>query len=282
MLSRILKTRYVSSGAREIVFKENSVIRRVDPRYARTQFAVEQAAQRLAAASAGLFYVPLILRQEPATGIVESEKITGLLSLRDRFATGLDCLDLLERTGRTLAYIHKYLWLPEASHVRVSSDWDCANGDSVCLHGDFNINNVCSQPQTDRLVILDWASVGVISRGKTVGSRYLDTGKFLRSLLCQQRYPLDAIRNFNKRAKAFLKGYQSEMGPGFNLQIAKEYLLKMARRRVCIQFRRKEFRKVIGNSIVHALLRVFCVTWAKRMTADETPHSRSAPIQDNV
>jgi tRNA A-37 threonylcarbamoyl transferase component Bud32 len=201
------------------------------------------------------------------------------MTLRDRFAQNFDNMDLLERVGKALAYVHEHLTVPNDFCFRVESDWKCEDKDMVVLHGDFNLNNVCYQQDADRIVILDWASVGVIGRGKTMGSRYLDVGKFLRSLLCQQCYPIDSLTNYPKRVKAFLKGYQSGVEFGLNLRSVKNYLLKMSRRRIQIQFRRREFRKAIGNSIVYALLKGFFVNWKNRMILIEMPYSDSAYVE---
>lgn len=260
MLSELFCTSYVPSGAKAVVLQETSVIKKANPLHAMTEVAVTEAASNMAIAS-GLFYVPLVRRQELTTGTIELERITGLVSFRERFAAGTENLDLLHKVGRALAYTHMHLKLPETLKFRVPLDWECEDKDLVCLHGDFNINNVCYQQEQDRLVVLDWASAGVLSRGKTVGSRYFDLGKFLRSLLCQQRNLLDSIANFNKRASALLEGYQRELGRTLDYRLVRKYLLKMAIRRVQIQFRRKELRKVLGNSVACMILRVLSTRW---------------------
>jgi len=251
---------YTHSGAREITYNETSVAKKIHPKYAGMEIAVTEAAHNVAKAS-GVFYVPRILRKDPDAGVIEFERIDGLVSLRDLFAAETDVLDLLNRAGRTLAYTHEHLELPEELKIKVTLGWECEDSDLVCFHGDFNINNVCYQQQQDRIVVLDWASVGVVSRGKTVGSRYFDLGKFLRSLLCQQYSLLGSISNFNKRAFAFLDGYQHQLGRNLDYCLARKYLLKMATRRIQIQLRQKQLKRALGNSVAYLVLWVLSAKW---------------------
>jgi len=260
MLNRLFYTRYVPSGAKAVVLQKTSVLKKVRPLHAGTEVAVTKAAHS-AAMTSGLFYVPCVIRQELDTGTIELERITGLVTFREIFETGAENLDLLHRAGRALAYTHTHLKLPETLKFRVPLDWECENKDFVCLHGDFNINNVCYQQEHDRLVVLDWASAGVLSRGNTVGSRYFDLGKFLRSLLCQQCHLLDSIGNFDKRAFAFLEGYQQQLGRKLDCHLVRKYLLKMVTRRVRIQLCRKQLRRAFGNSVAYVILRVLSAKW---------------------
>ncbi|MBN1391372.1 MAG: hypothetical protein JW947_01060 [Sedimentisphaerales bacterium] len=257
-LDTLFEKTYVNSGAREIIRNTASVLKKADPKYAKTEITVTQAAHNIAITS-GLFYVPAVLGYDLKTGTIELERVDGLVTLRDKFASCFDGMDVLRRVGTALAYLHKNLQLPTALKRPVKLGWKCNPGDIVCLHGDFNINNVCCQQVHNRIVLLDWASAGVIGRGKTVGSRYFDLGNFLRSLLCQQRYLLNAIVNFNRRAEAFLTGYQQELGISLDRLLARRYLLKMTSRRIWIQLRRRHLKRAIGNSVAYLILWVLSI-----------------------
>ena len=260
IFSRFFKRKYVHSGALEIIYNETSIVKKVNPRYARTEIAVTEAAHKMAKYS-GLFYVPRILQKDPVAGVIEVERIDGLVPLRNILAAKTNNLYLLHRVGKALAYTHEHLELPEELKIKVTLGWECEDSDLVCFHGDFNINNVCYQQQQDRIVVLDWASVGVVSRGKTVGSRYFDLGNFLRSLLCQQYSLLGSISNFNKRAFAFLDGYQHQLGRKLDYCLARKYLLKMVTRRIQIQLRQKQLKRALGNSVAYLVLWVLSAKW---------------------
>ncbi len=256
----LFKRTYVPSGAGELIHNAASIVKKVDPMHVKTEFAVTQAAHNMAKYS-GLFYVPSVIGEELDSGTIELERIDGLVTLRDRFVAGADDMDLLKRVGKALAYTHENLELPEYLKSKVTLDWECEDSDLVCFHGDFNIYNVCCQQEHDRLVVLDWASAGVVSRGKTVGSRHFDLGKFLRSLLCQQLFLLDSIGNFNKRARAFLEGYQQQLGRKLDCRLLRRYLLKMVAHRIRIQLERRRLKRAAGNSIAYLFLWALSARW---------------------
>ncbi len=177
----------------------------------------------------GLFYVPRVLSFDQDKGLLDFERLSGLVTLL-QLAIDKDArlLEFSEKAGRSLAVIHNQLVLPDEMKHELPPEWMDKPDKNVFIHGDFACINVCLHKPIGRLVILDWSAAPVIGRTPTFGSRYFDILWFVS---CAFRgAPGTRILSWNAEgiADAFLKGYVKHSSTQ-NLSRYKDYLLNICR-----------------------------------------------------
>ena len=123
----------------------------------------------------GLFYVPKVLNFDAKTGVLEFERLNGLVTLLDLAARKDERLfELLKKAGQALAVVHEKLVLPEEMKHELPAEWMASPGENVFIHGDFAGFNLCFDESSGRLVILDWSSAPFLGHNATYGSRFFD------------------------------------------------------------------------------------------------------------
>jgi tRNA A-37 threonylcarbamoyl transferase component Bud32 len=125
--------------------------------------------------SSGLFYVPKVISFDAGAGVLEFERLRGLVTLFD-LAVKKDprLFELLEKTGRALAAIHRQLVLPDEMKHELPPEWMGPADENVFIHGDLASINVCFHEPSRGLVILDWSAAPIMGRTPTFGSRFFD------------------------------------------------------------------------------------------------------------
>jgi hypothetical protein len=183
-----------------------------------TALALEAEKSRRAAIigqETGLFYVPEVIRFDPVTSTLETERIHHLQSLLDLVVQRDPQIDVLcRRAGQALANVHASLQLPdELTKLPFPSSGE-ASIDNVVLHGDFNGANVCYDRRHDRLVIVDWSMAPGLPGIGTVGPRYLDIMWFVGFFFLQ---PWPSLGWRPRRwQRSTIMGYASEAGSHFD------------------------------------------------------------------
>jgi len=133
--------------------------------------------------SSGLFYVPKVISFDDKTGVLEFERLKGLVTLLDlAIKKDLRLPGLLEKTGCALVAIHQQLVLPDEMKYELPPEWVDPPGENVFIHGDFACINVGFHEPSGQLVILDWSTAPVLDRTPTFGSRFFDILWFASSL----------------------------------------------------------------------------------------------------
>ena len=123
----------------------------------------------------GLFYVPKVVNFDAKTGVLEFERLNGLVTLLDMAARKDERLfELLKKAGRALAVIHEKLVLPEDMKHELPVEWMTSPDENVYIHGDFAGFNLCFDESAGQLVILDWSSAPLLGRNATYGSKFFD------------------------------------------------------------------------------------------------------------
>ena len=154
----------------------------------------------------GFFRVPEVLEYDEAAGVVVFELIEDIQPAISRVKQGQF---IAERIGRSLAVVHQSLSLPQEMVVPLPPEF-VLPGTEVFLHGDFNCCNVCLQPCSDSIVIIDWQMTSRHGGESTYGNRYFDLVWFVNHLLWVPtvgylfRDPVSAV------AKSFLESYFKE------------------------------------------------------------------------
>jgi aminoglycoside phosphotransferase (APT) family kinase protein len=156
----------------------------------------------------GLFYVPKVVNLDAKAGVLEFERLNGLVTLLDMAACQDQRLfELLKKAGQALAAIHEKLILPEAMKHELPAEWMACPQDNVFIHGDFAGFNLCFDESTGQLVILDWSSAPLLGNVATYGSRFFDIIWFVTFLFYGA--PRRCLFNWDApaMADAFLAGY---------------------------------------------------------------------------
>ena len=156
----------------------------------------------------GLFYVPKVVNFDAKTGVLEFERLDGLVTLLDLAAhKDEQLLELLNKTGQALAAIHEKLVLPEQMKHKLPAEWMARPADNVFIHGDFAGFNLCFDESASQLVILDWSSAPLLGNVATYGSRFFDIIWFV--IFIFYGAPRSCLFNWDApaMANAFLAGY---------------------------------------------------------------------------
>ena len=175
------------------------------------RLAVEAAKTTRAAsvgAGSGRFHVPAVVRFDAAAGLLETERVSGFVSLmnlamrRDARLTAI-----CRRVGEAVAEVHAGMRLGPIRRVPIPGAMAGEPADECVVHGDLNGSNVGYDPSTDRVVIVDWAAAPSLSVAATVGSRYFDVLWF--ALFFFRSRPITALNGWSPErwAAAFLAGY---------------------------------------------------------------------------
>jgi len=183
----------------------------------------------------GLFYVPRVLDFDQDKGVLELERLNGLVTLL-QLAIDKDArlLEFSDRAGRALAVIHEQLILPEKMKYPLPPEWmapDLIVGGpdrNVFIHGDFASVNVCLHEASGRLVILDWSAAPIVGRNPTFGSRYFDILWFVACAFRGAPGMRFLSWNAEGMADVFLKGY-AKYGLNDISSELKKYLLQICR-----------------------------------------------------
>src|SRR4030042_232950 len=123
----------------------------------------------------GLFYVPKIVNFDAQTGVLEFERLNGLVTLLDMAARKDErLLELLKKAGQALAIIHEKRVCPREMKHELPAEWTAYPDENVYIHGDFAGFNLCFDESFGRLVVLDWSSAPLLGRNITYGSRFFD------------------------------------------------------------------------------------------------------------
>jgi tRNA A-37 threonylcarbamoyl transferase component Bud32 len=181
------------------------------------------------AKDSGLFSVPKVISFDADTGVLEFERLNGLVTLLD-LAVRRDrrLHELLGKTGQALGIIHRDLTLSEDMKHELPPGWMAATDENVFIHGDFACINVCFHEPSGNLVILDWSAAPMVGGTPTYGSRYFDILLFVSSVF--HGAPYRRILNWGAKAMAdtFLKGY-CESSAEVKLNDLKSYSSKICR-----------------------------------------------------
>ena len=177
----------------------------------------------------GLFYVPKIVSFEAKTGVLDFERLNGLMTLLDLAARKDErLLELLKKAGQALGVIHEKLVLPEEMKHELPAEWMACPDENVFIHGDFAGFNLCFDESTDRLVILDWSSAPLLGNIATYGSRFFDITWLI--IFIFYGAPRRCLFNWDApaMADAFLSGY-AEYRPEIIQRLSSDFKSLMRR-----------------------------------------------------
>jgi tRNA A-37 threonylcarbamoyl transferase component Bud32 len=179
--------------------------------------------------SSGLFYVPKVIDFDEKTGVLEFERLKGLVTLLD-LAIKKDqrLFGLLEKAGNALAAIHQQLVLPDEMKHELPPEWMGPPEENVFIHGDFATINVCFHEPSGRLVILDWSAAPIMGRTPTFGSRFFDILWFACCIF--RGVPAKRLLSWNAETMTdtFIKGYANASSQD-RLSRFRDYLSKVYR-----------------------------------------------------
>ncbi|MHC4424774.1 MAG: hypothetical protein ACYSYV_01610 [Planctomycetota bacterium] len=179
--------------------------------------------------SSGLFYVPEVVNFDAKAGVLEFERLSGLVTLLDLAVRKDKRLPgLLKKAGQALAVVHEKLVLPEEMKHELPSEWMDPLDENVFIHGDFACINAGLHEPSGELVIVDWSAAPLVGRTPTFGSRYFDILLFTSSMFHGAPYTRAVNWNARGKAGAFLTGYAKSL-PGEKLNKLKEYLSNICR-----------------------------------------------------
>jgi hypothetical protein len=173
--------------------------------------AVEAAKSRLAreiGQETGLFYVPEVIRFDAKAGVLDFERLEGLVTLLQLAVRKDERVgELMKKVGQALAMVHEKLVLPEEMKHVLPEEWMDTSGLNVFIHGDFAMCNLSFHETSGQLVIVDWSGAPLIGRTPTFGTRFFDILWFASSIFHNMPVKRTLDLDFEKMADAFFTGY---------------------------------------------------------------------------
>jgi len=186
-----------------VVFRKHLGRTALEAEYSRTSAAT------LVARTSGLFSVPQIVKFDPHSGVLESERIQDLTTLRQMALTRDPQLyQTLLQAGACLAAVHASLkedrvdLLPLPAFLQPEDE-------RVFLHGDFTVDNVAISPGRGQLFVYDWSTASMLGGHGNYGSRHFDLVWFTGYLFQIAPPKLFWRWNAEQMASCFLAGYQN-------------------------------------------------------------------------
>lgn len=209
----------------ELTFHEDRVVKVQESEGALREIAKTRRAQEVSG-KCGLFKVPRILDADGESGTIVYENVGPLPHVTEVLSCERESGPLLERIGRSLAAIHREMVLP--SELKFSFQGLGADGltPEVVLHGDFSVINMLFDRSSDDLYILDWNTAFWLGEG-TCGPSYIDLACLVQSLFVRKMLERGKIRNPEKKAGIFLRGYRAESAHSFEADEFREYCRKV-------------------------------------------------------
>ncbi len=159
-----------------------------------------------------LFRAPKVLNVHYDQGQIDFERINGLVTIREYVHDKHGLNELFDSVGRSLAFIHNELKLPDEMKKNMPKEYLYSLGSKgVFLHGDFNSINIQIVQETGELVILDWAMSHIFDHAATVGPLYFDLFYFIHTMFFGRYFSSEfkMIKNREEYLKKFLDGYFS-------------------------------------------------------------------------
>lgn len=212
----------------------------------------------------GLFSVPKVVNLDTGAGVLEFERLSGLVTLLDLAVRRDERLPaLLEKAGQALATVHERLILPEEMKCEMPPEWMGLSDENVFIHGDFACINVCFHEPSGGLVIVDWSAAPSVGRTPTFGSRYFDILLFISSVF--HGAPWRQLLSWDGKgmARTFLRGYHSA-ALQIKLSKLRDYASKIGRlqrRNISAMARRRRPLGAAGylgcQMLIHARLCLF-------------------------
>ena len=164
----------------------------------------------------GLFSVPHVIALDASRSTLEFERIPDLTTfIRFAASRGPECAKLARRAGRAVARIHLDLRLEESMRVPLPDEWSSPNEESVWLHGDLTANNICIDPNSMEIVIVDWSAAPLVGRRATVGPRSFDVLCFIRHVMMGAAWHQVLGWQGRSLCDQFITGYVKEFGSPF-------------------------------------------------------------------
>ncbi len=154
------------------------------------------------------FHVPAVIRFDAATGVLETERVHGFLSLLQLVGRhDPRVIEICERVGGAIAEVHADSHRPDIPLIPLPASLASDPEQECVLHGDLNGSNVGYDPSMDRVVVVDWSAAPALGVSATVGSRYFDVLWFMFFFFRVR--PASAFAGWSPEtwARAFLAGY---------------------------------------------------------------------------
>lgn len=204
-----------------IQFEKYTVTKSAEPDLMRIEVEKTRRAFQISR-DCGLFRVPEVLDYDDAKGVAVFERIERIQPIQNFIFRTKQVKPLMETLGCALAIIHRRLTLPYEMTITLPPEFDLP-GTEVFLHGDFNGYNVCFEPQSSMIVVLDWQMTAIHGGHATYGTRFFDIIWFVNYMIWvpMLRYWLgDAI---TPAVKLFVKFYFAESGISYDAEMLVRY-----------------------------------------------------------
>ena len=207
--------------------------------------------------NSGLFYVPRVLNFDSKAGILDFERIEGLICLQELvIAEDRRLFSLLRKIGQGVAIIHEQLTLPNEMKHEFPPEWVESSGKNVFLHADLSCRNVCYQEQTETLVILDWSGAPLIGRMLTYGSRFFDIlwfiGCFFRGTHKRKNSDFSAETMANIFLKSYAHNISAEDWSGLSNYVSK--ICDLQKKNIWYLEQQLSFPRIIASVMIQLLM----------------------------
>lgn len=201
---------------RSVSIRDDAVVKVQAPSASRRE-RLRTLAGRKVGQETGLFMVPEIVSFDDARGEIVFERLH-LPKLREVLSDRGRGMEVLGRAGKVLAAIHGRMEPGEgASRTVAGALGASAQRDLVPLHGDFVVFNILFVPDSDRMVVIDWANADWIDVDADLGAPEIDIAVFLISLFHRRAFGPWPVSGRHEVARHFLTTYESASPCGLDI-----------------------------------------------------------------
>lgn len=204
-----------------IQFEKYTVTKSAEPDLMRIEVEKTRRAFQISR-DCGLFRVPEVLDHDDAKGVAVFERIERIQPIQNVIFRTKQVKPLMETLGCALAIIHRRLTLPYEMTISLPPEFDLP-GSEVFLHGDFNGYNVCFEPQSSMIVVLDWQMTAIHGGHATYGTRFFDIIWFINCMIWVPSFRYLLSDPVTPVAKCFLKSYYAEAGIPYDGEMLMHY-----------------------------------------------------------
>lgn len=202
---------------RAVSVEGDTVVKIQEPGASRRERLRTQAGREVGRQT-GLFIVPEVVAYDDSRGEIVFERLH-LTGIRQLLSDSSRSMDLVGSAAWVLAAIHRQMELSDGARTSYPDKISIGSKrESVPLHGDFGMRNIFCTPDSDRIVVIDWANADWIGIDADCGAPEIDIAVFLISLFHRRMLGPWPISRRHEVARHFLRTYASASPHGLDLE----------------------------------------------------------------
>ena len=204
------------TSKRAVSIEGDTVVKIQEPQASRRE-RLRTEAGREVGQQTGLFMVPEIVSFDDSRGEIVFERLQNLTGIRQALSESRS-MALAGRAAEALAAIHRQMEPSDGAKRGYPDGIGIGlEREPVPLHGDFGMRNIFCIPDSDDIVVIDWANADWIGIDADLGAPEIDIAVFLISLFHRRLFGPWPVSRRHEVARHFLTTYASASPRGLDI-----------------------------------------------------------------